>query len=537
MRVWHALDSHVKSHAGLMLSRQLELALRLDQASAEMCRGVMADAVTELAEGGHSFKSIRSLVTDANKPGPIFDPNPTPHPSLGGFLGQTDAAEDPSVFVAGIICKAVKRSLVELFSPSNPDHSSAEILAKLKFISSCLQEEDDTVNPARDNLWLQVQNTIDGLDASSYSDERSATVSCLLDLQSLLPEIWPGWRPPASHGGVEQDAPRGDAAALILGRTRLTLRSHWPHLTLTASEVSTREAGTNLFSTLVTSPLTLDMAERLQELLAETWAEGRVWKSSEMDEGLNGSCSSLHELWRDLALSSVSSDLPLFAIKLVDRLRHQASTRLQSSLSLEDIVALTKASEGRPMIHTCVSLLSPYPQSLSLALDPQLAFHSETQLLPLLCAVLVLPFCQGQSPDPAPLHWLTHCNLWGSILKSMEQLPIGPSSDSDPLGCLFPALASALVLSGDFSHAAQLTSQRLRLHPSLATLTGGLSLLRKTLNDILDGLLAARGDSFRSLSATRSGQGHLLLSTVPHALDSIQAGLRDLLTSALDQFN
>lgn len=534
LRVWHALESCIRSNKDLSLSRQLEAASRIDLASDEKCSEVMADAVTELVEGGHPLRLIIALVADASRRGPVVEPNSPPLPSLDGFLDQSHG--DSAAFIARTISNAAKARLVGLFSSSTLDHHSS--LTKIHSIALCLQdgfEADGLVLSARNDFWLQVRTKIDNLDASSYSNESSAaTVLRLLDLQSLLPKIWPGWNPPSSVGqpGLELDPLGGDETAVLLGRTRLILGggSLWPHLTLTAIEVGSREAASDLFKSLLAPPLTHDKVERLEQLLAETWAEGKVWKLEKGDD-TEGPCSLLHELWRDLALATLSTDshLAQFAIKVVDRVRHQARCGQIASLSSQDVATLIKASEDKPILHACISFLSPYPpQSLTMALDQHLEPFSEIQLLCLLCAIL-LPFSQDHSLDPQPIMLLTHKNLWGGIIRSLEYVPL---SSSNPLSSLFPTLASALILTGQTSYAAQLTSLKLRLHPSLASLSGGLAFLKSTLKD---SLVASSGR--HALSRNKSGPGHLLFSIVPHSLDSIQVGVGDICRRALDQFN
>ena len=549
--MWHALDDMSKSRESkCLVMSELEASSKLDGGSVEKSVELIADAVAVMATGGQPLSSILYFVEAASKTGPILEPS-SPHPSLDGFLGQqADVSAAVSSFITSVISATVEKSLLNLFPSSiTLTSDSSEILAKLKAITSTMQGDSSTMQgdsenallkTLRDDLWGQLRRTIDGLGVSVYSDERSAgSVSYLLDLQSLLPGIWSGWTPPASESNGQEGGSKAsyddDRVGLLFGRTLLALGggSLWPHLSLTAVDVSSREAAGDLFRNLVTPPLTLEMVEHLERLLVETWAEGKVWGSPETEVRVEA-CSALHDLWRDLVLASISSGLPEVAIKIMDKARHQTSTQQESPLSADGVSALIKASEDTPLLNLCLSLLSPHPPQgpfPQLSADHQLEPNSETLLLCLLSAIL-LPFSHQQPPGQSPsLLWLTQSELWSNVVTLMTDLPVGPSSLTDPLGCLFPCLASALIMAGQPARASQLTSTKLRLHPSLASLSGGLNLLRKTLQEIVFSLLALPADDTKSTAAV---EHRLPLSMVPHTLESLQASIEKPCKRALE---
>ena len=125
----------------------------------------------------------------------------------------------------------------------------------------------------------------------------------------------------------------------------------------------------------------------------------------------------------------------------------------------------------------------------------------------------------------------SEAKLWDLTAAALDGLPPHPAlpgldSATSATGCLLPCLASDLVLAGKTGWAAALVTSRLRLHPSLSGLSGGIAFLDKFLRDSSSLVWKAPA---ASLEADTDGLAH----AAPRALASVGLRLPTVMQQAI----
>lgn len=116
------------------------------------------------------------------------------------------------------------------------------------------------------------------------------------------------------------------------------------------------------------------------------------------------------------------------------------------------------------------------------------------------------------------------------ILQPHPSLP-GLDTASSFCGCLLPVVASELIIAGKAGWATALVSGRLRLHPSLAGLSGGIAFLEKFLKDCSN--TGWEASQIQALKVDSTG----LAYAAPQALSAAASRMSNVMKKALHVLN